>query len=355
MIKALVVDDSAVMRQHLKHILETDLEIQVVGTSANGLEALSFVQEHKPNVVTMDINMPKMNGHEATRKIMETAPVPIVIVTASYDKNDVEKSFLAMEAGALAIVEKPFGIGHADYDKAAKDLINTVKTMSEVKVIKRWPRERLNLAATRTNNSVPKADVHSHCALVAIGASTGGPPVIQTILSGLGRELPVPVVVVQHISKGFIDGLTGWLTLTTGQKTFTASHGEKLCPGRVYFAPDDCHMGVGSDGRIILSKAPPENGLRPSVSHLFRSALEAYGANVVAVLLTGMGKDGANELKLLKDKGAVTIVQDKDSSVVYGMPGEAVSLDAASYVLTPEKISSALTALTDRKTPPDAA
>jgi two-component system chemotaxis response regulator CheB len=344
-IRALIVDDSAVMRQHIKHVLEADSEIQVIGMSENGLDAVNFVQENKPDIVTMDINMPKMNGHEATRRIMETTPVPIVIVTASYEKNDVEKSFLAMEAGALAIVEKPFGLGHAGYDSTAKDLVDTVKIMSEVKVIRRWPTKRLRQITETPENGLPKIDVSRSLGLIAIGASTGGPPVLQTILAGLGKKLPVPVVVVQHISKGFIDGLIDWLKLSTGLDIHAASHNERLQPGQVYFAPDDCHMGVRSDGRIQLSKEPPENGLRPSVSYLFRSALTAYSANVVAVLLTGMGKDGAEELKLLKDIGAVTIAQDRESSVIYGMPGEAVRLGAVSYVLTPEKISQALVSL----------
>lgn len=345
MIKALIVDDSAVMRQHIKHVLEADSEIQVIGMSENGLDAVNFVQENKPDIVTMDINMPKMNGHEATRRIMETTPVPIVIVTASYEKNDVEKSFLAMEAGALAIVEKPFGLGHAGYDSTAKDLVDTVKIMSEVKVIRRWPAKRVRQLTETPENGLPRIDIPRSLGLIAIGASTGGPPVLQTILAGLGKKLPVPVVVVQHISKGFVDGLIDWLKLSTGLDIHAASHNERLQPGHVYFAPDDCHMGVRSDGRLQLSKEPPENGLRPSVSYLFRSALTAYSANVVAVLLTGMGKDGAEELKLLKDIGAVTIAQDKESSVVYGMPGEAVRLGAASYVLTPEKISHALVSL----------
>ncbi len=164
---------------------------------------------------------------------------------------------------------------------------------------------------------------------VLIGASTGGPPVIQTILSGLKKNLPVPVLIVQHISSGFLKGMVEWLQHTTALPVRIAADREVLLPGHVYFAPDDLHMGVTRGGIVSLSRTEPENGSRPSVSHLFRSARKVYGEKLVGVLLTGMGKDGAYELKQMKEHGAVTLVQDRESSVVYGMPGEAVRIDAA--------------------------
>ena len=287
----------------------------------------------------MDINMPGMNGHEATRAIMGTNPLPIVIVSASYDRSDVEKSFRAMEAGAVAILEKPAGSGHPDFEYTSRELLKTVKLMSEVRVVRRWTHGRLKEARVEADAALKRPK------LVAIGASTGGPPVIQTILSGLSPGFQVPVMIVQHISKGFIDGMTEWLSNETGLPIGIASDGETLKPGRIYFAPDAYHMGVVRGGRVSLSKAPPENGIRPSVAHLFRSAIAAYGSDAVGILLTGMGKDGAMELKQMRDRGALTIAQDKESSVIYGMPGEAVRLDGATLVLPPERIAARLASL----------
>jgi two-component system chemotaxis response regulator CheB len=175
---------------------------------------------------------------------------------------------------------------------------------------------------------------------VLIGASTGGPPVLQTVLSGFKAGFPAPILVVQHITKGFIEGMIEWLGAVISLPISLAKDGERALPGHVYFAPDDCHMGVDSSGRFFLSMDAPENGIKPSISFLFRSALEAYGPEVVAVLLTGMGKDGAEEMKKIRDAGGVTIIQDKESSVVYGMPGEAARLGGAAYILPPERIPS---------------
>ncbi|MBI2399681.1 MAG: chemotaxis-specific protein-glutamate methyltransferase CheB [Deltaproteobacteria bacterium] len=335
MINIYIVDDSAVARQHLKHIFEADSSIKVIGEASSGEEAVEFVKAERPDVITMDIKMAGMDGHEATSRIMETHPVPIVIVSANYNRDQVEQSFRAIEAGALAIVEKPPGLGHADYERSARELISTVKLMSEVRVVRRWRKNRrLPLA--------PKEpfDEAKNIKAVLMGASTGGPPVLQTVLSGFKADFPAPILVVQHITKGFIEGMIEWLGAVISLPISLARDGERALPGRVYFAPDDCHMGVDATGRFVLSTEAPENGIKPSISFLFRSALETYGGEVVAVLLTGMGKDGAEEMKKIRDMGGVTIIQDKESSVVYGMPGEAARLGGAAYVLPPERIPS---------------
>lgn len=348
MIKVLVVEDSPVVREFLVHILRSDPDIKVVGTARDGEEAIEAVRIMKPDVITMDINMPKMNGLEATKRIMETDPMPIVIVSGSWDPEEVATTFKAMEAGALAVLSRPKGIGHAEHEKNTKELIQTVKLMSEVKVVRRWHKPQKGLEAVLELPSIkpqPQTDIQ----MVAIGASTGGPIAIQTILSRLPRDLPAPILIVQHMAAGFTEGLVEWLAQSTGFSIHVAAHGEHIVPGHAYMAPEGFHMGIEEGNRIALCKDEPENGLRPSVSYLFRSVANLFGQAAVGVLLAGMGKDGADGLKLMREKGAVTIVQDEETSAVYGMPGEALKLNAATYVLPPEGIAAALEDLTRNK------
>jgi len=339
MIRVLVVDDSKVVQEFLAHVLASDPAIQVIGIAGDGEEALEAAKQKRPDVITMDIHMPKLDGFEATRAIMEAAPTPIVIVTGSLRTKELATSFHAMEAGALAVVLRPPGIGHPEHEAAAGELIRTVKLMSEIKVVKRHPAARArSLPPARIE--VPKAATEIKA--IAIGASTGGPPVLQQILAGLPRDLPVPVLMVQHIAAGFTKGFAEWLSGTTRFPVHIALHGEYPLPGHGYIAPDGFHLGIGNGLRIVLSDHAPENGLRPSVAYLFRSVLQTLGPRAAGVLLTGMGRDGAAELKEMKDRGAVTIVQDKESSAVHGMPGEAVALNAHTYALPPDKIAALL-------------
>jgi len=343
--RVLVVDDSLTAREYLKHIINGDENLRVVAMAGDGLEAVSLVRQKHPDVVTMDIHMPRMDGYEATRKIMEIHPVPVVIVSSTRNPGSVEKTFRAMQAGAVASIEKPKGPGHPDAARMTAELIRTVKLMSEVKVVRRFARYAPAETVRRTPHRPDALPRSGQVDLVAVGASTGGPPVIRTILSGLPCDFPVPILIVQHIASGFLQGMVEWLGREIPLPVLVPADGERVTGGRVYFAPDGCHMGVTARGEIVLSDAAAENGLRPAVSYLFRSVARAYGARAVGVLLTGMGKDGALELGEMKKKGAVTIAQDRESSVVYGMPAEAVNLGAADYSLAPEEIARFLTTI----------
>ena len=339
MIKVLIVDDSASTRLFLERVFSSDPDIRVVGTAKNGEEAVAAVARLAPDVITMDIFMPRMNGLEATRRIMESHPTPIIILSGDLDQQEILTSFQAMEAGALVALPKPRGAGHPDHEQEVRSLVQKTKLMAEVKVVRRWPRRRQSGVSPRL------PDVTGGVALpevVAIGASTGGPVVVKTILEGLGDDFPLPVLIVQHMAEGFTPGLVGWLALSSRLPVHLATQGETLLPGHAYVAPDGCHMLTESGGRIRLSSEPPDNGLRPSVASLFRSVADVYGKTAVGVILTGMGRDGVDELLLLKEKGAVTIAQDKASSVIYGMPGEAVRAGAATYELSSEKIAAML-------------
>jgi two-component system chemotaxis response regulator CheB len=354
MIRVLIVEDSAVEQELLTHLLERDPLITVVGVAGDGQTALADVERLLPDVITMDIHMPKLNGFETTRRIMEHTPRPIIIVSGSYNSDDTGKSFDAMEAGALAIVRKPAGPGHPDHLADTRELIRTIKIMSEIKVVRRWPR-LCRAAPLPSLPSLVAGDAAREFGIVAIGASTGGPAVLRTIFSALPADLSVPLLVVQHMAAGFMENFVSWLTAATGFPAHVAIQGELPLAGHAYFAPDGFHLLVGRDRRLVLSSEPPENCLRPAVGRLFRSVAEMFGSSAVGVLLTGMGRDGADDLKLLRNTGAVTIVQDRESSIIFGMPGEAVKIDAAEYILPPDEITRLLVRLMqyDRNTVKD--
>jgi two-component system, chemotaxis family, protein-glutamate methylesterase/glutaminase len=345
-IRVLVVEDSLVERTLLVSILSTDSDIEVLGAVKSGSAALAFLAQQKPDVITMDVTMPGMDGYEATRKIMETTPVPIIMVGESWNPEEIDATFRAMESGAVAELAKPTGIGSPSYEEAAQRFVQTVKAMAEVKVVRRWSRQRRftsshelkdgNVADARQGPD--SGEVH----LVAIGSSTGGPAVLQTVLANLRKEFAPPVVIAQHIAPGFLEGLAKWLGQTTGRPVHIAGQRERLVSGHVYLAPDGFHMGIEHPGTIVLSKEAPEHGMRPAVSYLFRSVTHTFGRTAIGVLLTGMGRDGAEELKQMRDGGSLTFAQDQETSVVFGMPGEAVRLGGAVYVLPPEKIAATL-------------
>jgi len=347
MVKVLVVEDSLVVRQVLIRILESDPQILVVATAANGEEAIEQTRRHRPDLITMDIVMPVMDGLEATRRIMETTPVPIVVVSASWDPIEVSKTFLALEAGALAVLDKPRGVDEPGAGRQARQLVDTVKLMAEVKLVRRIRRASVERKASPLAVPAGLAD-SPKIRLVAMGASTGGPPVLATILSLLGPGFPVPILVTQHIAHGFTRGLADWLGSTCGLPVQVASLDGCAQSGQVYIAPDGLHLGVTPDLRFSFDRGEPENGMRPSVSFLFRSVAQSVGRESAGVLLSGMGRDGAEELKRLRNIGAVTIAQDEESSVVFGMPGEAVRLNAASHILPPERIAGLLKLLAAR-------
>ena len=336
MIKVLIVEDSPVMQELLAYTISSDPVFNIVGIASDGEEAIEMVKNKCPDVIAMDCHMPRLDGRQATLKIMETKPTPIVIVTTSITAKDVAISFSLIEAGALAIVKKPNSINHPEYKQDTKELLLTLKLMAEVKVVRRYS----HAAKEKNESEITQQD--PDIKIIVIGASTGGPVALQQIISGLPQNIPVPLLIVQHISNGFTEGFVEWLKNTTNFPFHIPADGETALPGHCYIAPDDCHMGVDTGPKIVLSHHAPENNMKPSVAYLFRTAASIFGSSAIGVLLTGMGSDGALELKLLKDKGAITIAQDEESSAVFGMPGEAVKLNAAKHILSPEEISKML-------------
>ncbi|MCC6136832.1 MAG: chemotaxis-specific protein-glutamate methyltransferase CheB [Candidatus Contendobacter sp.] len=328
MIRALIVDDSPTLRWLLRNILESDPELQVVGEARTGEEAVAFCARSRPDVVTMDIQMPGIGGHEAIRRIMGESPCPIVVVTG-LEEGLLDISFKALQLGALTVASKPTGLPVDD--PVARHLLTQVKLMASVKVVRRvWRSPPVESAP---GPAIPPSRQSLRPRLLAMGASTGGPPVLQTILTGLGADFPLPIVIVQHISQGFVGGLAGWLDATTPLCCKVARPYETLQAGTVYLAPDDHHLLIKPAGVVWLDNAPPLGSHRPAVTCLFESIARSYGAAAIGMLLTGMGADGARGLKALRESGAYTIAQDETSSTVFGMPQAAIQLGAALEVL----------------------
>jgi two-component system, chemotaxis family, protein-glutamate methylesterase/glutaminase len=339
-IRLLIVEDSPTVSQCLEYLFSSDPEIEVIGSVRNGKLAVEFVAKNKPEIITMDIDMPVMNGFEATRRIMSTTPVPIIIVTASRNAKKQNTSMDALAVGALTVIQKPVGIKCGTESAQSKKMISMVKIFSEVRVIKRKYTPKKEIAKSIQIIQKRKAHVTSQLQnrkYVAIGISSGGPEVLKKLFNSVSEKFPYPVLVVQHITDGFLDSMVSWLDSGSKAKIQIAKHKQTLLPGHIYFAPNGFQMGVKSD-KIDLQNRVQGINICPSVEHLFNTLALNYGKETIAMLLTGMGSDGAKELKQLKDAGALTIAQDRKSSLVYGMPGEAIKLNGANYVLNPDEI-----------------
>ena len=329
MIRVLVAEDSPTARTLLVSMLESDPELRVVAEAKNGLEAVEMAERLRPDLITMDVQMPVMDGLTATQAIMSRIPTPIIVVSSQADLRQAELSLEATRAGALIVLPKPVGPTSPGFAAQRDQLVSMAKAMSKVIVVRRWSSTG---ARTVTPPSVPRLTerpaLRHRTQLVAIGASTGGPAALRDIFAVLPKDFSVPIVVAQHIAKGFVDALAHWLDGAGGLHVIVATDGEALRPGTVYVAPDDQHLGVGTalGGRLTikLAQSPAIGSFRPSATHLFESVARAIGAGVTAVILTGMGDDGVRGLSAVRSAGGRVIAQDEASCVIYGMPREAV-------------------------------
>ena len=337
MIQVLLVDDSEVSLMVLRNILESEQDISIIGVARDGAEAIRLASRLSPDIITMDINMPGLDGFSTTRHIMENTPVPIIIVSGIDNLEEIQASFRAVEAGALGVYRKPPAVTDTDFKRASKELISAIRTYSEVRVVKR--RDSGRRGPIETSPPVPDSKCFLTAKVVVMGASTGGPQAVQEILKNLPGDFALPIILVQHMSPGFIEGFASWLQDSTGIRARVAGNGELVQPGTLYLAPDGKHTGISKDLTIEFSVSDPEHNLRPSVSYLFRSAAKNCGNHAVGVLLSGMGTDGAKELLDIRKKGGCTIIQSQETAFVYGMPGVAASLQAEMYSLSPQEIA----------------
>jgi len=342
-VKVLVVDDSAFMRKAISMMLESDPEILVVGKATNGVEGVEMVKELKPDVVTLDIEMPRMDGLTALKQIMAENPTPVMMVS-SLTTEGASATLDALSLGAVDFIPKQLSFVALDIIKIKDELLKKIKHIARNKprfyfAARHHPKAaEINRAVRREADGSPQSGrtCRQRPGIVAIGSSTGGPPALQAIIPRLPENLPAPIIVVQHMPPTFTKSLAERLDSLSAVQVKEAEHGETLHPGTVYIAPGDKHLTVRnmiSSGRILLSDEPSSTLHRPAVDIMVKSIAEGYGSRVLGVILTGMGSDGLEGLRLVKAKGGLVFAQDEASCVVYGMPRAVVENNLADKVV----------------------
>lgn len=341
-IRTLIVDDSVTVRKHIREVLSADPSFEVVGEAADGQKAIELCETLRPDVITLDIILPEMNGLEVTEHIMAYRPTPILIVSSSLNRGEVFRTYDALKAGAVDVLDKPKG-GDVD-SRWPSRLISTLKIVSKIRVITH-PKAKFSPARKLREVISPSSKDPVRC--VAIGVSTGGPNALSSIFKNLPADFPLPILLVIHIGRPFDVSLAEWLNGQSEIPVATAVDGEPLPPvgsSKIIMAPPDFHL-VLEGGLLKLKDSPERYSCRPSVDVLFESISRELGSQAVAMLLTGMGRDGASGLLSVRRSGGITIAQDEETSVVFGMPKEAIQLGAAQYILPLEKIAPTLTEL----------
>ncbi len=402
MIKVLIADDSPTCRILMRRLLSQHEDITIIAEAKDGAEAVSLTASMKPDIVVMDLVMPVLDGILATAEIMASTPTPIVIVSSSQSIHEASTAMKALAAGALSLIDKPaMSPDPSGFNDTVSEFTRTVRLMSAVKVVRHLKKanesglgleiakagagrfanrqasqktlqgEQVQFNPTRSEKSatcttgafasgafapvnarstLPLPPVQSSVAtydfplprkrprVIAIASSTGGPPALWQLTQTLPANYSIPILVVQHIGRGFVEGMVSWLNRGGGARVKVAKAGEHLIPGMVYIAPDDVQMGTSRDGRIQLSKTPAIGGFRPSATFLFESVASSFDEEVMAIVLTGMGDDGAASLGHVKRRGGMVLAQDKPSSIVYGMPAAAVESGHTDLVLSLNEI-----------------
>lgn len=361
--QVLLVEDSPVALKILEKLLASSPDIEVVGTACNGKEALEIIPKVQPAVICTDFHMKEMDGLELIKQVMAHYPRPILVVSNSVHTEDSHNIFRLLEAGAVDVFPKPTTGIASDYERVKRELITKIKILSGVTVFtKRSPHSppcplspegtpnppttpshasHLNFENSCTSYAPhhPILPLTNRIRVVTIGASTGGPQALRIILTQLPSNFPVPVICTQHISEGFLQGLIDWLGTECKLQVKIAQVGESPLPGTIYFAPERNHLELDAQGRFTYSTSPPVNGHRPSVTVTFKSIANFYSRATAGVLLTGMGRDGAEGMQTIASHGGITIAQDEKSSVVFGMPKEAIALGAAQHILPSQEIA----------------
>lgn len=350
-VRVLVVEDSLVVRILLTHIIARDARLELAGAVESGEAALAAIETMRPDVISMDIRLPGIDGLETTRRIMASRPTPIVVIADSVEDASLKISMNALRAGALSVVEKPVATTNDSYEAIAGQICTQLRIMAAVPVIRRRPIG----AEWSARKAAPAAelpilsDTEATPSVLAVAASTGGPPALARVIGGLTADFPLPVLLVQHMGAAFMDGFASWLDGVVPLSVGVARDGQTMQAGNVYVAPGDRHLELGPNGTLRVSDAAPVGGQRPAATVLFRSVARQAGPQGIGVLLTGMGEDGAQGLLDMRKAGAATVAEHESSAVVYGMPAAAVRLNAASRVLPVDQVAPHLLRLAQRK------
>lgn len=345
MIKILIVDDSPTEAALIQHIIQSEKDMEVVGFANNGQEAIDLTAKLNPNLITMDIQMPIMDGLKATRLIMAQNPTPIIVISSMVSDESIDSTFHILEAGALTALAKPENVFAPSFEESRKHIIDTIRSLSDIHVIKKPLKKTIT-----EHHYLPKAEFKkkSHYEIIGIGASVGGPMALKTILSHLPADFPLPIVIVQHMSTGFINGFSQWLAKNVCLKVKNAEDHEVLEKGTVYIAPEQKHLiieRVNDQLVSALTEGEPVSGFCPSITRLLQSIAQVSGKHAVGILLTGMSNDGSEGLLELKKAQGHTLIQDQESSIVFGMGAVAQSLNAVDHILPLQDIAAYLTYL----------
>ncbi len=336
-IDVLVVDDSAYMRKVVSNLLQSDEDIFVVDTARDGLDAIEKIKQWKPAVITLDVEMPKLDGLSALERIMRECPTPVIMLS-SLTQEGSETTIKALTRGAVDFVPKPSGTISLDIHKVKEELIKKIKIASKASLASlrslavSEPAELMKVPAQPPLNQAPDK-------LVVVGSSTGGPTALQQIIPRLPGDLPAAVLIVQHMPAGFTNSLAKRLNENSPLEVREAGAGDKLLCGKAFVAPGGYHLVLVSKHEIGLNQNPPIHSVRPAIDVTLESAVEHYGSQVVGIILTGMGYDGSKGMALVKKMGGKTIAQDETTCVVYGMPRVVVESGKADRVLPVQKIA----------------
>ena len=342
-IKVFLVEDSPIALTILQRVLGSSSEIEIIGTASNGISALKHIPRLQPDVVCTDLLMAQMDGLELTQKLMAQFPRPILVISDVVTANDTQKVSQLLDAGVVDVFPKPETGFLEDYEQQRETLIQKLKVLSGVKVFTKinYFKPQSNLSQQNQNQARKSLSPNkiTDYQIIAIGVSTGGPSALETILSKLPGNFPLPLVCTQHISVGFLDSLIHWLSLECKLKVKIAELGEKPLPGTIYFAPEKYHLEIDDRGSFCYSQAPSFNSHCPSATIMMQSLVKFYGKSMIGILLTGMGKDGVLGMQEIYRCGGLTIAQDEASSVIFGMPQEAINLGVVQQVLPVEEIA----------------
>lgn len=344
-VRVMLVEDSPTVRTLLCHIVDSDPRLALAAVCASAEEAMDSIETVAPDVISMDIRLPGIDGIEATRRIMADHPTPIVVVADAVHDAALAIAMNALKAGALTVVEKPAGLGAEGYVQIADTIATQLFIMSQVQVI----RQRIGVTARPAKP--PRAQDDHLDALprvIGIAASTGGPPALASVLSALPTDFPVPILIVQHMGASFMEGFAHWLDAQTKLSVVIAKHGEAPRAGVAYVAAGNKHLTLDAQGRMRLGSEPAIASQRPAATLLFQSLAQNVGAKAAGVILTGMGEDGARGLLEMKQAGAYTIAEDASTAVVHGMPAIAAKLGAAKTILPLDQIGPRLLQLVEK-------